>query len=620
MNRIGKGLVILAILVGGGLIGGRLWGQSNSKGVKIVVTQGMTLSDIALKYYGSADSVVMERLKMANPEIKDIDLIFVGDTVVLPYIPGYKLNLDVKEATSDKKTPSYMTINRIAGHVVVIHHDNPVPTNPSIGDIVTGGDRLVVKDTLSWIELIAENGMVIRVRGEADFHIKQLFIVNNDIQSKIELVKGAAWFTTPESSSSKSYVEVHAGKINAVSRHTEYSVYAKDGGVVKVLKGEVEIYQPTGKVVVKGGQEFSAGRQKIEKLKLTLFEKWNISLDEFQHDQTPPYIAISSPAPFTVTNKREITIVGETEPGAVVFIDDYPALVDSNGKFSASVRLSHRGLNVFEIKAKDLAGNISIIHRVVVLDLDPPAVNVEYPPDSQVIRSASIKVLGTTEPGAKMVINGQNIGVAPNGYFEQLVLLNSGWNKVAISATDSAGNTSKIIRNVYVDTKPPRLEIIKPRPGIVTRNPRIEVVAATDTDGVVVVGKEPTTLGKDGYYHKILTLSEGPNAISVKAIDRAGNLTIKFVPITVDLTPPPLVLGGILASPVTLSPKRNIEVVGTTEPTASVTVNDIPVKVSGDGQFSVTISLKPGINRIKIVAKDEAGNQTVIHRTVKYVG
>ncbi len=602
---------VLTILVS---TGNYVMGEESTK---IVVTKGMTLSEIAQTYYGTVDSVVIKYLKKANPRIKDVDLIFVGDTVILPNIPGYKLKLEQPDTVA-VKTPSYMTITRIAGRVKVVHHDNPVPVNPSIGDIVTGGDQLIVEDTSSWVELEAENGLIIRVRGEAEFTIKQLFIVNNNLQSKITLTKGAAWFTTPAISAG-SYIEIKAGKINAISRHTEYSVYATNGGMVKVLKGEVIVSQPTGKVVVKEGQEFSAETQRVEKLRLTLFEKWNISLDEFQHDQTPPYIAVTTPKPFTVTNQRQVVVKGETEPNASVFINGYPAPVDSQGNFTATVNLTHKGLNVFEIKAKDLAGNISIIHRMVVLDLDPPEINVEYPPDSQVIRSASIKAIGTTEPGATLTINGENVGVAPNGYFEQLVLLNSGWNEVTVTAKDSAGNVSKVVRNVYVDTKPPHLNILKPQPGTVTRNPRIEVIAETDTDAVVIVGKTRATLGRDGKYHELLTLSEGPNAISVEAIDIAGNLTIKFVPITVDLTPPPLVLGGLLAVPVTISSKGNIEVVGTTEPNATVTVNDIPVKVSSDGQFSVTISLKPGINKITITAKDEAGNKTVLRRTVKYV-
>ncbi len=592
-----------------------LYGES--KAVKVLITKGMTLSDIAAKYYGKADSIVIKKLREANPEIKNADLIFAGDSITLPEIPGYQIKLPPKREII-QKTPSYMTVTRIAGNVQVMHSKTPVPTNPVAGEIITGGDRIIVEDSLSWVELEAENGLLIRVSGKAIFDIKELFMTNNALESKITLIKGAAWFNS-EASSKDSYLEVKAGKINAVSRHTKYSVYASNGGMVKVLSGEVEVALPSQKMVVKSGQEFSDSAKKVEKLKLTLFEKWNISLDEFKNDQTPPYLAVTSPLPFSVTNKRNIKLEGKTEPGATVFVNDEQVSVDSSGVFSADVELKNEGINVIEIKSSDLAGNVSILHRVVVLDLKPPVVNLEYPPDSEVVRAPTIKVLGTTEPGATVEIDGQNVAVAPNGYFEKLTLLQGGWNTLKVTATDSAGNTTVVKREIYVDTQPPTLYVIKPQAGTITNNPRVEVVASTDPDAAVVVGTKAASKGRDGRYHMYLTLQEGPNAISVKAVDKAGNLTLKFVPITVDLTPPQLVLGGLLSMPVTLSSESNIEVIGTTEPNATITVNGMPVKVSDDGQFSTTISLKPGINNIVVEAIDEAGNKTVMKRTVKYV-
>ncbi len=607
-----KVILLVAIAV---ILMAPLYGEN--KAVKVLITRGMTLSEIATQYYGSTDSIVIKKLREANPKIKDVDLIFVGDSIVLPEIPGYQIKLP-QERKMIQKTPSYMTITRIGGSVQVVHSKTPVPTNPVAGEIITSGDRIIIEDSMSWVELEAENGLLIRVSGEAIFDIKQLFMTNNALESKITLIKGAAWFNS-DASSKDSYLEVKAGKINAVSRHTKYSVYAANGGIVKVISGEVEVALPSQKVVVKAGQEFSDSSQKVGGLRLTLFEKWNIALDEFKNDQTPPYIAVTSPNPFSVTNKRKIKIEGKTEPGANVFVNGEQVYVDSSGLFVADVRLEKEGLNVIEVKSSDLAGNVAILHRVVVLDLDPPVVNLEYPPDSEVVRAPTMKVLGTTEPGATIEIDGQSVAVAPNGYFEKFTLLQGGWNTLKVTATDSAGNTTVVTRDIYVDTQPPSLYVLKPKAGTITNNPRVEVVASTDPDAAVVVGTKAASKGRDGRYHMYLTLQEGPNAISVKAVDKAGNLTLKFVPVNVDLTPPQLVLGGLLSMPVTLSSESNIEVIGTTEPNATITVNGMPVKVSDDGQFSTTISLKPGINHIVVEAVDEAGNKTVMKRTVKYV-
>lgn len=82
--------------------------------------------------------------------------------------------------------------------------------------------------------------------------------------------------------------------------------------------------------------------------------------------KTPPKIDISSPKEgekFYSENKN-IVISGKTDPGVKIIINDRLVIVDSEGNFSQSVKLSD-GDNNFKIKAIDDAGNSSDTNRKV---------------------------------------------------------------------------------------------------------------------------------------------------------------------------------------------------------------------------------------------------------------
>lgn len=76
------------------------------------------------------------------------------------------------------------------------------------------------------------------------------------------------------------------------------------------------------------------------------------------YKKSPPKITINSPKDGDKISgdKRDITIVGETDPGNRITINDRLAIVDQDGKFNFATTLSD-GENKFKIKAVDTAGN-----------------------------------------------------------------------------------------------------------------------------------------------------------------------------------------------------------------------------------------------------------------------
>lgn len=93
-------------------------------------------------------------------------------------------------------------------------------------------------------------------------------------------------------------------------------------------------------------------RAKSESLNFTILEK----------DIDPPALTVE-PVPPSYSEKA--TIVGKTEPKAIVKIDDKEVTVEENGSFKVEVTLK-TGENVFIITAQDKAGNIAKVTLTII--------------------------------------------------------------------------------------------------------------------------------------------------------------------------------------------------------------------------------------------------------------
>lgn len=62
--------------------------------------------------------------------------------------------------------------------------------------------------------------------------------------------------------------------------------------------------------------------------------------------------------------------------------------------------------------------------------------------------------------------------------------------------------------------------------------------------------------------------------------------------------------------------ERRVDVLGITDPDATVTVNGVSVLVRGDGKFFDQVTLEPGVNKITIVSTSRFGKSTTVVREV----
>jgi cytoskeletal protein RodZ len=64
--------------------------------------------------------------------------------------------------------------------------------------------------------------------------------------------------------------------------------------------------------------------------------------------------------------------------------------------------------------------------------------------------------------------------------------------------------------------------------------------------------------------------------------------------------------------------EKRVEVIGRTDPDATVMVNSVSVLVRSDGRFFDTVTLDPGVNTITIVATSRFGKTTTLTREIGY--
>ncbi len=118
--------------------------------------------------------------------------------------------------------------------------------------------------------------------------------------------------------------------------------------------------------------------------------------------------------------------------------------------------------------AADAAGNILVVwaqsdgamynqwaNRFVKPDATPPAVSISSPVNGATTNVSSVVVAGSTEPGARVSVNGVEATVASGGGFSLTLALHPGPNTIVATASDASGNAAAVsIEVTYADPFP----------------------------------------------------------------------------------------------------------------------------------------------------------------------
>ncbi len=183
--------------------------------------------------------------------------------------------------------------------------------------------------------------------------------------------------------------------------------------------------------------------------------------------------------------------------------------------------------------------------------------------------------------------------------------LADGAHSISVEVHDENGSQNRTAWTFTIDSTVPDLVITAPTVPI-TNDPMVTVAGSTEPGASVTVDGSAVTVDALGAFTVDLTLADGTHSISVVSTDGAGNSASTTVDITVDTVAPTI----SLSSPSSGSTVEiaSVEVAGSTEAGASVSVNGIAVSVDANGAFSFSLALAPGSNTITAVATDLAGN------------
>lgn len=211
--------------------------------------------------------------------------------------------------------------------------------------------------------------------------------------------------------------------------------------------------------------------------------------------------------------------------------------------------------------------------------------------------------------------------------------------QVTTYAKDDAGNTDSYESTLRVVEKvAPTITPTSPTTGstITNNKPAITWEVKDDDSGVntasigitIDSGSEITGDGiqkqaiAGGYkctYTPPEALSDGNHTIKFDAADNDGNVASqKSITIKVDTVPPTLTVNSPIEGMVTNNATLVVSGVTNDATSSPVTlkVNNQPVEVQENGQWSTTIALTEGENTITIVATDSAGKTSTVTRHV----
>ncbi|MFY9826793.1 MAG: DNRLRE domain-containing protein [Thermoanaerobaculia bacterium] len=165
---------------------------------------------------------------------------------------------------------------------------------------------------------------------------------------------------------------------------------------------------------------------------------------------------------------------------------------------------------------------------------------------------------------------------------------------------------------VTADTTPPVVAITSPAGNSLVSSPTV-TVTGTVSDNVRISSLTVNGLAvpvANGVFQTTVNLAEGSNTIFAIASDASGNQSTVSVAVTLDPTPPTLIVDS--PTPGQSTNQALIRVAGSAtdlDGVGGITVNGTPVALSGE-RFDTTVALVEGSNTVTIAAVDSVGNQT----------
>lgn len=173
----------------------------------------------------------------------------------------------------------------------------------------------------------------------------------------------------------------------------------------------------------------------------------------------PPEVTITNPTNGSWTNESIVNVAGAIPAGTSLKINGQEATVAANGQFEREVILQE-GENILTLEATDDVGNVTSQEIILRRKTTPPTLTVNVD-EGETFQQSEVQIIGKTDPGALILVGGQQVAVSSLGEFQTTVNLLTGENLLDVVAQDQAGNTTQLQRRVVYDITPPESELAR---------------------------------------------------------------------------------------------------------------------------------------------------------------
>jgi PKD repeat protein len=266
---------------------------------------------------------------------------------------------------------------------------------------------------------------------------------------------------------------------------------------------------------------------------------------EFTVDRSAPSLEISS-GPTGPTRLQDVSFGFQVDdPGATTRCRLQPAGMASVPFAECSSPFEQTGLAdraySFFVEATDAAGNQDVKSRVFTVDTTPPRSSLNQAPSAYTNDPSASFVFSANEPtgGFRCSLDGAPLAACASPVVTDA--LPDGEHVFEVEATDVAGNVEDppLRREFTVDTAPPETDIVS-GPESRTRHLGPFAFASTEPLGRFECSVDGGPFANCSSSYNLPSLPDGERTLSVRAVDRAGNVDLSPAArtITLDRTAP----------------------------------------------------------------------------------
>ena len=347
-------------------------------------------------------------------------------------------------------------------------------------------------------------------------------------------------------------------------------------------------------------------------------------LVSFTIEGEPPVFESITPAAGSVVGEAQVTLQGRVSGAQSLEVDGQDVVLVGQDFVAGPFTLTE-GFRTFNLVATSAGGQTQASSHTVTFDATAPVVTIGSPANDQTVSSSTQTLQGTVTDAHLESFEISGLTVVPTGdpasgaSWSVDVPLAQGENVLVARAVDAAGHVGEAELRLTLDDRGPRIEIVEPEVDTVISGGTIEVHGrAFDAhlDRVEIHGGMSTvTATLDGSrFSASVSLAEGSSTLTVEAFDTLGHSSTATVTVERDDSIPALTIDSPAVGTVTAD--ATVDVSGTVEDGATVTVNGADATVTTGTWSLAAVDLDLGENLLIVRATDADGEQAVRRRTV----